>query len=155
VAHLGRVGMTSVLALVLLLLCSGCMMRKLRREYRYPWTHQTTVAEDALYGVEAVGSVGLLLVTVGQVNAFEKDWGRSNRGRGEVEWDPLGHDDDDWSASDPKPARATSPQAGSPPPSTHRVGGVRSVQGTRSARGTRSASGTGGLRRVSGTRRNP
>ena len=55
-AHPGRVGMTGVLASIVLLLCSGCMMRKLRREYRYPWTHQTTVAEDALYGVEAVAA---------------------------------------------------------------------------------------------------
>ena len=123
-----------LLGSVMLLFLGGCTMRKLHREYRQAWSRETSFKEDAAFGVEAVAATGLLVATLGQVNAVEKDWGKSRRG----EWSsdlslsdflfPDSDSDSDCSSdskTQPRPTSRPATPCAPPPPKTRRVHGQR------------------------------
>jgi hypothetical protein len=123
---------TGVLVLLgLVLLLSGCMRARLKREYRKPWSRMTTVGEDALWTVEStarvVGGLAVAVVTFGLVDPL---------GGAEVQWGPFAESDDDDSYEAPRQERAAPPVPAMPV--THH-------------RGSRGRAGSGG-NRVTGTR---
>lgn len=113
------------LLLVLCLLATGCMRAKLEREWRRPWSWQTSVVEDAIWTVETaaletakvIGGMALAIVTFGLLNPFDDE--------GDDE-----EDDGDGAYGGYVPN--TAPTYGSPPPPPSSNG--RRVQGTRRQR---------------------
>ena len=114
------------LLLVLCLLATGCMRAKLEREWRRPWSWQTSVVEDAIWTVETaaletakvIGGIALAIVTFGLLNPL----------------DDGGDDDeeDDGGGAHGGYVPNTAPTYGSPPPPPSSTG--RRVQGTRRQR---------------------
>jgi len=71
-----------LLALSILLPAPGCVMRRLQRDHRRPWSHRTSTTEDAAYAVEVGLSAVAVVATLGLLNPFERDWTSWNNAPG-------------------------------------------------------------------------